>query len=61
MNLYFRVSLKRGEEISKLENSKYDMTYGVKNTELEGLAASMKQKLTLGEGPTQTKNIKNLG
>lgn len=40
--------------------SKNDMTNGIKNTELEGLATTLKQKLGLNEGPTQTKNIQNL-
>jgi hypothetical protein len=32
MNLYFRVSLKRADEVSKLENSKNDLTNGIKNS-----------------------------
>jgi hypothetical protein len=32
LNLYFRVSLKRADEVSKLENSKNDLTNGIKNT-----------------------------
>jgi len=43
-----------------MEQSKNDMTNGIKNTELEGLSNTMKKKLTLNEGMTQTKNIKNL-
>lgn len=34
LNLYFRVSLKRADEVSKLENSKNDQTNGIRNTEL---------------------------
>ena len=59
-NLYFRISLKRSEELTVLEMSKNDMTNGIKNTELEGLSSTLKKKLTLNEGPTQTKNVKNL-
>ena len=47
LNLYFRVSLKRSEEVAVMEQSKNDMTNGVKNSELEGLASTMKKKLTL--------------
>lgn len=36
------------------------MTNGIKNTELDGLASTLKQKLNLSNGPTQTKNQKNL-
>ena len=60
LNLYFRVSLKRADEVSRLENSKNDMTNGIRNTELEGLATTLKQKLGLITGPTQTKNVQNL-
>jgi hypothetical protein len=60
VNLYFRISLKRSEELTTLELSKNDMTNGVKNSELEGLSSTLKKKLTLNEGPTQTKNIQNL-
>jgi hypothetical protein len=34
LNIYFRVSLKRSEEVAKLEGSKNDMTSGIRNTEL---------------------------
>lgn len=60
MNLYFRVSLKRADEVSKLENSKNDLTNGIKNSQLDGLATTLKQKLGLINGPTQTKNVQNL-
>jgi hypothetical protein len=43
-----------------MEQSKNDMTNGIKNTELQGLPNTMKKKLTINEGMTQTKNIKNL-
>lgn len=46
--------------MSKLEGTKNDLTNGVKNTELDGLATTLKQKLGLATGPTQTKNVKNL-
>jgi hypothetical protein len=36
------------------------MTNGIRNTELEGLATTLKQKLGLITGPTQTKNVQNL-
>jgi hypothetical protein len=60
LNLYFRVSLKRADEVSRFENSKNDQTNGIKNSDLEGLATTMKQKLGLLTGPTQTKNVQNL-
>lgn len=34
LNLYFRVSLKRADEVSKLEGTKNDLTNGVRNSEL---------------------------
>lgn len=36
------------------------MTNGIRNSELDGLAATTKQKLNLSVGPTQTKNQQNL-
>jgi hypothetical protein len=45
--MYFRISLKRSEELTILEHSRNDMTNGIKNTELEGLASTLKKKLTL--------------
>ena len=61
LNLYFRVSLKRADEISRLEQSKNDLTNGIKNSELEGLGHTLKQKLGMADGPTLTKNVRNLG
>ena len=43
-----------------MEQSKNDMTNGIKNHELEGLSSTLKKKLVMNEGQTQTKNVKNL-
>lgn len=57
-NLYFRVALKRSEEI-KQKDRKQETINGIKSEELEGLASTLKQKLGLMDGPTHQTNQKN--
>ena len=60
-NLYFRVMLKNADVVKKRElvNSG-SITNGIKETELQGLASSIKQKLKLPEAKTEIKNKNNL-